>query len=116
MHPWFEWIFWIDPLAYAVEAMMATELADRTFECGGRNLVPFGPEYVGQPAGCSGVPGSIGRSVEGNAYLSYLSFSKSHVWRNFGIIWAFWALFVTISEHWSYLQESSKAETSYSIF
>jgi len=98
MHPWFEWMFWIDPLAYAVEAMMATELSDRTFACGGTNLVPFGPEYAGQPAGCSGVPGSIGASVEGTAYLSYLSFSKSHVWRNFGVIWAFWALFVTISE------------------
>lgn len=97
MHPWFEWLIYIDPLFYAVEAMMANELEGRNFACQGYNLVPFGPEYAGRPAGCSGVPGSIGATVEGTNYLSYLSFKHKHIWRNFGVIWAYWFLFVLIS-------------------
>jgi ATP-binding cassette subfamily G (WHITE) protein 2 (SNQ2) len=99
MHPWFVWIYWIDPLAYAVEAMMATELHDRVFPCEGYDIIPFGPEYAGLPSSCSGVPGSIGNSVNGSAYLKYLTFDHSHVWRNFGILWVWWFLFVAISKH-----------------
>lgn len=98
MKPWFSWIFWIDPLSYAVEGMLGTELAGRVFPCEGPNLVPSGPEYIGTPASCAGVGGAIGTSVNGSDYLRTLSFSTSNAWRNFGIIWAFWLLFVAISE------------------
>ncbi|KAJ9110634.1 hypothetical protein QFC19_001463 [Naganishia cerealis] len=94
MHPWFSWIFYIDPLAYAVEAMMGSQLARRDFTCVGPNLIPSGPGYEGLPSSCSGVRGSIGNTVSGTDYLSSLSFSSSHVWRNFGIIWIFWFAFV----------------------
>ena len=120
MHPWFVWIYWIDPLgkpswrdrasylqlmrivrfataAYALEALMGNELHDRTFPCVNYNLIPVGPGYDGRYASCAGVPGSIGTEVEGDAYLRALSFSYSHVWRNFGIIWAWWVLFVAIT-------------------
>jgi ATP-binding cassette subfamily G (WHITE) protein 2 (SNQ2) len=98
MHPWFSWIFWIDPLSYAVEAIMGSQLENRAFNCVGPNLIPNGPQYQGQPSSCSGVQGSVGSTVNGANYLSSLSFSSSHVWRNFGIIWAFWAGFVFASK------------------
>lgn len=30
MHPWFVWIFWINPLAYGFESLMANEFHGRT--------------------------------------------------------------------------------------
>lgn len=97
MKPWFEWIVYIDPLSYTVEALLATELHGRTFPCEDYNIVPFGPEYAGLPSSCSGIPAASGNFVNGDDYLSFLSYSHGNVWRNFGIIWAWWALFVGIS-------------------
>jgi hypothetical protein len=35
--------------------------------------------------------------VTGERYLSSLTYSADNIWRNFGIIWAFWLLFVVIT-------------------
>jgi ATP-binding cassette subfamily G (WHITE) protein 2 (SNQ2) len=98
MKPWLSFLRFVDPLQYAIEAMMGNELGGRSFPCEGPNLIPNGPGYNGGPASCAGVRGSVGTSVNGTDYLRALSFSPSHVWRNFGVIWAFWALFVVASE------------------
>lgn len=100
MHPWFVWIYWIDPLAYAFEAIMGTEFHNTIIPCVGTNLVPSGPGYTdAQYQACAGVGGAVyGQTyVTGDAYLQSLSYSHAHVWRNFGIIWAWWALFVVIT-------------------
>ncbi|KAK6379538.1 hypothetical protein LTS17_006456 [Exophiala oligosperma] len=100
MHPWFEWIFWINPLSYAFEAIMGNELHNRLLPCVGTNLVPNGPNYTDpQFQSCTGVGGAISGavSVTGDAYLGSLSYSHSHIWRNFGIIWTWWLLFVAIT-------------------
>lgn len=78
------WIYWINPLAYALEALMATELNGRTFPCVGQNLIPAGASYTTEFASCAGVPGAFGTAVDGTAYLATLSWKHSHVWRNFG--------------------------------
>ncbi|WQF82776.1 Putative ABC transporter-like, ATP-binding domain, AAA+ ATPase domain, CDR ABC transporter [Colletotrichum destructivum] len=100
MHPWFVWIFWIDPLSYAFDALMSTEFHRQLIPCVGPNLVPNGPGYT-DPAhqSCAGVAGAVQgeTSLTGDQYLSALSYSKSHVWRNFGIVWAWWALFVALT-------------------
>ncbi|RMZ84249.1 hypothetical protein DV738_g493, partial [Chaetothyriales sp. CBS 135597] len=96
MHDWFVWIFWIDPLSYAFEAIMSNEFHDKIIPCVAFNLVPNGPAYADTSAqACSGVGGSVpGQNfVTGDAYLQSLSYSHSHLWRNFGIIWAWWFLF-----------------------
>lgn len=48
---------------------------------------------------CTGVKGAPtgATSVTGEQYLHSLSYSSTHVWRNFGILWAWWALFVFLS-------------------
>lgn len=77
---------------------MANELDGLTFDCVPRQLAPFGPEYAGGPAGCAITGANPGNTyVTGSAYLdSALEFSKAHVWRNFGIVMAWWIFYVVM--------------------
>lgn len=45
MHPWFVWIYWINPLAYGFEALMGNEFGGANIPCVSGNLVPNGPSY-----------------------------------------------------------------------
>ncbi|UNI23908.1 hypothetical protein JDV02_009700 [Purpureocillium takamizusanense] len=100
MHPWFVWIFWINPQAYAFDALLSNEFHNKIIPCVGNNLIPSGPNYTdGASQACSGVGGAVpGQNfVDGDAYLASLSYSHAHLWRNFGIVWAWWAFFVAIT-------------------
>ncbi|KAI5298933.1 hypothetical protein KEM55_002769 [Ascosphaera atra] len=105
MHPWFVWIYWIDPLAYGFQSLLANEFHNKFIPCVGQNLVPYDPSgrlYTDSNyQSCAGVggavPGSGNVSVSGDSYLNSLSYSHAHVWRNFGILWCWWILFVTIT-------------------
>ncbi|KAG9016077.1 hypothetical protein FRB93_011551 [Tulasnella sp. JGI-2019a] len=99
MHPWFSWLRWIDPIHYAFEALMSNEFTGQTFECVPPSLVPYGPDYTpGQNAGCALAGASVGSTtIDGAAYLSIaLRLYRSHLWRNFGILVAFWIFFVAM--------------------
>lgn len=50
---------------------------------------------------CTGVKGAPtgATAVTGDQYLHSLAYSSSHVWRNFGILWAWWAFF-TVLDIW----------------
>ena len=91
MHPWFRWLNYLDPVAYAFEALMINEFRNRQFTC--TNFVPAGPTYNNiSPLEhvCSTVGAVAGQSyVEGDAYIN-LSFEyyASHLWRNLGILFA----------------------------
>lgn len=100
MHPWLGWIYWIDPLAYGFDALLSNEFHNKTIPCVGSNLVPTGPGYMDTDyQSCAGVGGARQglNYVTGDDYLASLSYSHGHVWRNFGILWAWWALFVVIT-------------------
>lgn len=100
MHPWFVWLFWIDPLAYAFDALLSNEFHNKIIPCVGTNLIPSGPDFQDSNyQSCAGVGGAIaGKTyVEGDNYLASLSYDHGHLWRNFGIICAWWALFVAIT-------------------
>ncbi|KAK5800729.1 hypothetical protein VI817_002941 [Penicillium citrinum] len=100
MHPWLGWIFWIDPLAYGFEALLSNEFTQKIIPCVGNNLIPMGPGYEDTTyAACAGVGGAqVGATVvTGEQYLGSLSYSHAHLWRNFGINWAWWALFVGVT-------------------
>ncbi|KAJ3034459.1 hypothetical protein HDV00_005010 [Rhizophlyctis rosea] len=45
MHPWFVWIFWINPLAYSYKAIYSNEMRGLQFPCDAHNRVPVGPGY-----------------------------------------------------------------------
>ncbi|CAG8930878.1 unnamed protein product [Penicillium salamii] len=101
MHPWFGWLYWLNPLSYGFEALMGNEFHLQTIKCVTTNLIPNGPEYSDseQYASCAGIggakPGAI--SLTGDDYLASLSYSHSHIWRNFGILCAWWIVYVGIT-------------------
>jgi len=98
MHPWLSWIRWLNPIYYSIEAVLSNELEGILFQCVPRQLAPFGPGYAGGPAGCAITGAEPGTTfVTGTAYLeSALGFSTSHIWRNFGIVVAWWIAYVVL--------------------
>ncbi|WVW81393.1 hypothetical protein I302_103385 [Kwoniella bestiolae CBS 10118] len=99
MKPWFSWIRWIDPVYYSFEALMSSELAGVQLQCIQPQLVPYGQNYMGTPAGCAiagAQPGST--TLDGTAWVNTaLDMYKSHVWRNFGIVVALWLFFLGLA-------------------
>lgn len=97
---WHNRIYWIDPLAYGFSAILSNEFKDTVIPCVGTNLVPNGEGYADAAyQACTGVGGALPGStfVTGEQYLSSLSYSSGDIWRNFGILWAFWVLFVVLT-------------------
>ena len=100
MHPWFVWLYWINPLAYGFQALMGNEFRDKVVPCVGNNLIPSGPAYMNPNyAACSGIGGAPtgATTLSGEQYLRSLSYSTTTVWRNFGIVWIWWILFVVLT-------------------
>jgi ABC-type multidrug transport system ATPase subunit len=96
MHPWFEWIHYLNPIYYAFEVLIANEFHGREFPCS--SFVPAYADLSGKAFSCAvagAEPGST--TVNGDRYilLAY-SYSYSHVWRNFGILIAFLVGFMCI--------------------
>lgn len=114
MHPWFVWIFWINPMAYAFESLLGNEFHGKVLPCVGPNLVPNEPGYgsVADGQACVGVTGAPpgASSVTGDQYLTAMSFSHSHIWRNFGIICAWWVLFVALTAVFTSMWKTQKAK------
>ncbi|KAF2774532.1 ABC transporter [Teratosphaeria nubilosa] len=99
-HPWLGWIYWIDPLSYGFESLLSNEFHGQTIPCVDNNLVPNGGSYSdSRYQACTGVVGApVGATtVTGDEYLAGLDYSNSHKWRDFGIVWAYWALFVALT-------------------
>lgn len=102
MHPWFRWINYIDPVAYAFESLMINEFHNRRFPC--TNFVPDYSTAAPDERICSPVGSVLGDNfVEGDAYIgtSY-NYYHPHLWRNLGIILAmavfFCGIYLTASE------------------
>lgn len=117
MHPWLVWVFWINPMAYGFEALLGNEFHGQDLACVGPNLVPNGPGYIAGEGGqsCAGVAGARpgATSVTGDEYLAAMSFSHSHVWRNVGIICAWWVFYVALTifftSRWKLLGEGGRS-------
>ncbi|KAI9054006.1 hypothetical protein LZ554_002950 [Drepanopeziza brunnea f. sp. 'monogermtubi'] len=98
MHPWFKWISWINPVAYAFEALFVNELHGRQFACS--QIVPSGPGYLstGNEFICAIAGAGQGQlTVSGDDYLkSQFQYSYSHIWRNLGFMFAFMIFFLMV--------------------
>lgn len=91
MHPWFRWINYLDPVAYAFEALMINEFHNRKIPCS--SFVPAGPAYANaspEQKICSTTGAAAGANfVDGDTYINVnFKYYHSHLWRNFGILWA----------------------------
>lgn len=99
MRPWFGWLRWINWIQYGFECLMANEFYDLEMPCVTPYLVPQGPGATPEYQSCAlagSVPGST--TVSGSSYIQEsFSYSRGHLWRNFGFLWAFFAFFLAIS-------------------
>lgn len=98
MHPWFKWISWINPVAYAFEGLFVNELHGQRFTCS--TLVPSGGPYIltGNSFVCAVAGAVVGQTtVSGDDYLeSQFQYSYSHIWRNLGFMFAFMIFFLFV--------------------
>lgn len=112
MHPWFRWLNYVDPIAYAFESLMINEFSRRAFPCS--VYIPSGLGYEGIGGvnrACSSTGSRPGQDfVDGDAYLNTtFEYYHSHLWRNLGIIFAF---MITFAFTYLYATEKISAQPS----
>lgn len=97
MRVWFSWLRWLDWIQYGFEALMSNEFYNLQMECA--SMIPQGPGVESQYQSCTlqgSTPGST--IVSGANYiLASYTYTRAHLWRNFGFIWAFFAFFLCIT-------------------
>ncbi|KAL2797413.1 ATP-binding cassette transporter [Aspergillus keveii] len=116
MHPWFEWIHYINPIYYAFEILIANEFHGRDFPCAA--FVPAYADLDGSSFSCS-IQGSIAgeTTVSGDRYILFnWDYSYDHVWRNFGILLAFLIGFMVIYFVASELNSSTTSTAEALVF
>ncbi|PIA14573.1 IKI3-domain-containing protein [Coemansia reversa NRRL 1564] len=97
MHPWFKWLYWINPLAYGFKSLMCNEFRNLEIICTDANLIPNGINFTDinhQVCTLQGaIPGE--RIVHGRNYLSVgYQFYIDEQWIDFVAVICFWFLFV----------------------
>ncbi|KAH7134270.1 ABC-2 type transporter-domain-containing protein [Dactylonectria macrodidyma] len=96
---WFGWLYWVNPLSYSFEAVLSSELYDQELPCSPEQLIPQGPGVLEAYQGCavSGA-GVNAHTVSGSEYLRIAyNYSRSNLWRNFGVLIAFTVLYIIIT-------------------
>ncbi|KAJ5475879.1 CDR ABC transporter [Penicillium sp. IBT 31633x] len=96
---WFGWLFYVNPISYSYESVLTNEFSDRTMQCNPSQLVPQGPGVDPQYQGCALTGSSLGESsISGSQYLTAnFGFTRSHLWRNFGVVIAFTVLYILVT-------------------
>lgn len=96
MPVYFGWIRYINPIYYSFEILLANEFHGIDFPCD--QFIPSGPGYNldGNSFICNSRGAVAGQTfVSGDRYLEVnYEYRYSHVWRNFGILWAFLIFFM----------------------
>lgn len=118
MHPWFKWFRWINPVQYGFEALLANEFDGLQILCEPPFAVPQGPDASTQYQSCTiqgSTPGSV--VVSGADYIQVAyGYSRSHLWRNFGIICALFCFFVALTTIGMEMQQPNKGGGAVTIF
>lgn len=96
---WFGWLYYINPVSYAYEAVMTNEFVGRTMKCDPSMLVPRGPGARAGYQGCALTGARLGNTaVTGAEYLgTSFEYTRAHLWRNFGVLVAFTVLYILIT-------------------
>ncbi|GMG21613.1 unnamed protein product [Ambrosiozyma monospora] len=91
---WSRWINYLDPIAYAFEALLANEFEGRKFDCS--SFVPAYPDASIDNKVCSVVSGKAGYTyINGTDYIEKsFAYYPTHKWRNFGICVGFAVFFL----------------------
>ena len=96
---WFGWLYYINPLTYAFEAVLTNELSSREMECAPSQLVPQGPDVDPKFQGCAVAGARPGSTVVAGADFldAAYDYNVSHIWRNFGIILGFAIFYIAVT-------------------
>jgi ABC-type multidrug transport system ATPase subunit/ABC-type multidrug transport system permease subunit len=96
---WFGWLYYVNPIAYAFEGAITNEFSGRTMECDPSQLVPQGPGIDPIHQGCSLAGAAVdAHTVTGSDYLqASFNYTRSHLWRNFGVMVAFTVLYILVT-------------------
>jgi ATP-binding cassette subfamily G (WHITE) protein 2 (SNQ2) len=118
MHPWFSWLRWVNPIQYGFEGLLANEFYDLEMQCVTPYIVPQIPGAQERYQSCAlqgNTPGSL--TVSGAEYISVAyQYSRSHLWRNFGIICAFFLFFVALTAFGMEIRKPNKGGGAVTIF
>ncbi|THU83339.1 putative ABC multidrug transporter [Dendrothele bispora CBS 962.96] len=101
MKPWFRWLNYLDPIAYAFESLMINEFYGREWPCTAfipsslNGLLPQYDNVTGTQRVCATVGADAGSDVvDGGVFLAQsYNYFKGHEWRNLGILFAFMIFF-----------------------
>ncbi|PYI14241.1 ABC transporter [Aspergillus violaceofuscus CBS 115571] len=118
MHPWFKWLIWVNPVQYAFEAIMSNEFYNLNLQCVPPAIFPDGPTAQAGHQVCA-IQGSTPDQlvVQGSRYIDEaFTYSRSHLWRNFGIIIGWFILFVVLTMIGMELQKPNKGGSTVTIF
>ncbi|KAI4177704.1 MAG: hypothetical protein LQ343_000167 [Gyalolechia ehrenbergii] len=118
MHPWLKWLIWINPVQYGFEALMANEFYNLDIKCVPPSLVPLGPMASPEYQSCTLQGSQQGSTiVSGADYIkTAFTYDRVHLWRNIGIIIAFWLLFVFLTMVGMELQHPNAGGGAVTIF
>ncbi|KAJ5778931.1 CDR ABC transporter [Penicillium paradoxum] len=96
---WFGWLFYVNPLSYSYESVLTNEFSDRVMQCNPSQLIPQGPGVDPKYQGCALTGSTLGEpSITGAQYLTAnFQFTRSHLWRNFGVVIAFTVLYILVT-------------------
>lgn len=96
---WFGWIYYINPVSYAFEAVLINEFSDRNMTCADSMLVPQGEGVDPNYQGCALAGAAVNaRSVSGAAYIeTEFGYTRNHLWRNFGVLIAWAVLYILVT-------------------
>lgn len=97
---------------------MANEFYNLNIECVAPSLVPEGPDAFPQHQSCF-IQGSRPDQivVQGSDYIeTAYTYSRSHLWRNFGILIAWLIFFVVLTMIGMELQKPNKGGSSVTVF
>jgi len=118
MHPWFSWLRWINPIQYGFEGLLANEFYNLDIECVPPFIAPQVPNAQEQYQSCAiqgNRPGSL--TVAGSDYISAAyGYTRSHLWRNFGFICAFFLFFVALTAFGMEIQKPNKGGGAVTIY
>ncbi|RDW72004.1 putative ATP-binding multidrug cassette transport protein [Coleophoma crateriformis] len=97
---WFGWLYYVNPLSYTYEAVLTNEFSNRIMACAPSTTVPSGVGYT-DPAyqGCAVSGSQLGSlNVSGSTYLATTyEYSRSNLWRNFGVVIAYTVLYILVT-------------------
>lgn len=118
MHPWLKWLIWINPVQYAFEGLMANEFYNLDIKCEPPYIVPDGPNTSPSHQSCA-IQGSSPDSlvVQGSDYIkAAYTYSRSHLWRNFGIMIAWFLFFVFLTMLGMEIQKPNAGVRSVTVY